>query len=300
MLRLMLFSFIVSCSHMDKINSVGNLLSDTGSPASEAWKDLPRSINDFLYADISPVMVDRKSQYEYQVDENLDAINKGDNCYGPNGKKLNDDSLCKEVTRLVLKVKDVRSELMALHKEKVTAKDNDYYQGTVAEAIEGCTSDLQALREGESLPDRLAQIRQCKPLLTSYLKTLSKKSDEVRNHPRATDLDLSKFDAFYFLNTGNNEEKVRSALNLTSKEQVSTITAKMKSEQDESFWASYCTYLETLNNADEVIENEPSPIRKKRLMNEKKGLEILIPKLREEYRRKHGTPVDDSTCSKYL
>lgn len=284
---------------MNEIGTVGNLLSSSGSASTDAWKDLPRSLNDFLYSDNSPVMVGRKSQYEYQVDENLEAIYKDGKCSGPNGKRLDDESLCKDVSDLIKRVKDTRTELMDLHAKKISAKPNDYYQGTVSEAISGCTSDLEALREGESISDRLDQIRQCRPFLTTYLQSLSKKSDGIRKHPRSIDLGLQKFDSFYFLDSGNNEGKVRLALNMTSKSNESALTAKMKSEQDESFWANYCTYLESLSKADEIIENEPYPERKKRLISEKKGLEVLIPKLREDYKRKNGKPVDDTTCRKY-
>jgi hypothetical protein len=86
---------------------------------------------------------------------------------------------------------------------------------------------------------------------------------------------------------------------MTNKEQEASVIAKLNSEQEESFWSQYCIYLESLKHGDEVIDNEPSPERKQRLINDKKGIEALIPKLREGYRKKYGRPVDDSTCSKY-
>lgn len=214
---------LVACSHMNEIRTVASLLPSSGSEASSAWQDLTRSLNDFLYADNSPVLAGRRSQYEIQVDENLEIIYRNGHCIGPNGKQLNDDTFCKEVTELVQRVKTTRTELMEMHSEKAHLKETDYYQGTVSATILGCIEDLEEYREWESTSDRLNQIRQCKPFLTAYLMSLSRKADEIRKHPRAFDLGLDKFDAFTFLNSSTSEHKVRVVLNMASIEKETTL-----------------------------------------------------------------------------
>lgn len=278
----------VSCSHMDKVGMVGDIFSGSGSEASSAWKDLPRSLNDYLNNENSSVFVGRESQYAHQIDENMEGIYKDEKCYGPNGKKLDGDSLCREVKDLVTKIKKTRSELMNLHTKKISD------DGNLVSAFSTCVENLQDVESSN-----LHEMKPCRSILSKYSSEWSKKSDVIRKHPRAHDLGVDKFDSFYFLNSSINEQMVQKALEVSSEKNESTLASKVSFENEQRFWSTYCMMVEAYKNGDEIIAAEPSPYRRQKLKNEMKHLPGVISMAKSQYMKNYGKPVDDQKCKKY-
>jgi hypothetical protein len=290
-----IFALISSCSHLP-MDDVVNLISGKDERAAQAWSNLPKIIGNYLYDDNSPVFAGKKSRHEDDLNETLAIIYSEGNCYGPNGKKQSSESLCKEISDLVGKVKIVRGEIMKLHTEKAP---RGYFSedSSISDAIDICADEFSDYTHERSTGDTNEMMLGCKKVLESNdIQSLMKRSKEIRNHYRSKDLSVEQLDAFNVMRSGLNEKDVNLALSNISKNLPSLKNYQAKNAAESSL-TMYCKYLEAYKYADDLISETENPYKRQKLINDKKKMPQVMDALKLEYRKNTGKNLEESSCN---
>jgi hypothetical protein len=75
--------------------------------------------------------------------------------------------------------------------------------------------------------------------------------------------------------------------------QVSAVWSKSKPQPNLEV---YCLYLNSYLEADELIKNESSQFKKRKLAADKADIEKVLKMTREAFQKDHGKAIDDKVC----
>ena len=284
---LTLSTLTTSCSHIKKSGFLGPLGDMYSEPESidEVWKRFPNDVQ--MYA------LTGKQREELQVDKDLKAIFDNKTCFNSEGKKLGNTSFCEDVAKLVQKLKVVRNQVTKLQIQREG--------GRVSESLVECIEQLEFHTRYENLEQaNMEEVYRCRSILSQHTPDLFKQADEIRKSPVSKALGLENFDAFTILNSNINESKARNAIAMSSKKQEALLRSNTAKDREDGFWSTYCTMKEAHKRADKMIAAEPNQYKRQKMKNDKEGMEEVLIKARETYKKKNGKSLDDSNCKKYI